>query len=152
MTAYIIRRLFMGVIIILIVSMMIFLFMRLLPGDPLVVYVSRSDMIDLSEEQMENLRIKFGLDKPMPMQYINWIAGIFQGDFGTSLYYNEDVGRLIAERMPITIYLGFLAFILSGILGISFGVICALRRATWIDTVVDCCRFTDIRHPLRTSG
>ena len=147
MTAYIIRRLFMGVIIILIVSMMIFLFMRLLPGDPLVVYVSRSDMIDLSEEQMENLRIKFGLDKPMPMQYINWIAGIFQGDFGTSLYYNEDVGRLIAERMPITIYLGFLAFILSGILGISFGVICALRRATWIDTVVTFLANTGITMP-----
>ena len=147
MTAYIIRRLFMGVIIILIVSMMIFLFMRLLPGDPLVVYVSRSDMIDLSEEQMENLRIKFGLDKPMPMQYINWIAGIFQGNFGTSLYYNEDVGRLIAERMPITIYLGFLAFILSGILGISFGVICALRRATWIDTVVTFLANTGITMP-----
>ncbi|HEJ84209.1 MAG TPA: ABC transporter permease, partial [Desulfobacteraceae bacterium] len=125
MTAYIIRRLFMGVIIILIVSMMIFLFMRLLPGDPLVVYVSRSDMTDLSGEQMDKLRQKFGLDKPMPMQYVNWVAGIFRGDLGTSLYYDEDVGRLISERLPITMYLGFLAFILSGIIGISFGVICA---------------------------
>jgi peptide/nickel transport system permease protein len=147
MTAYIIRRLFMGVIIILIVSMMIFLFMRLLPGDPLVVYVSRSDMIDLSDEQMDKLKQKFGLDKPMPMQYVNWVAGIFQGDFGRSLYYDEDVGRLISERMPITIYLGFLAFILSGILGISFGVICALRRGTWIDTVVTFLANTGITMP-----
>jgi peptide/nickel transport system permease protein len=136
MGAYIIRRLFMGVIIMLIVSIMVFLFMRLLPGDPLIVYISRSDMTDLSPEQMQRLKQKFGLDKPMPIQYVNWIAGIFHGDFGTSLYYNENVERLIAERLPITAYLGFMAFLLSGILGISFGVICAVRRGTWIDTVV----------------
>ena len=136
MGAYIIRRLFMGVIIMLIVSIMVFLFMRLLPGDPLIVYISRSDMTDLSPEQMQRLKQKFGLDKPMPVQYVNWIAGIFHGDFGTSLYYNENVERLIAERLPITAYLGFMAFLLSGILGISFGVICAVRRGTWIDTVV----------------
>ena len=136
MAAYVIRRLFMGVIIILIVSIMVFLFMRLLPGDPLIVYISRSDMTDLSPEQMQRLKQKFGLDKPMPVQYVNWIAGIFHGEFGTSLYYNENVERLIAERLPITAYLGFMAFLLSGILGISFGVICAVRRGTWIDTVV----------------
>ncbi len=136
MAAYIIRRLFMGVIIILIVSIMVFLFMRLLPGDPLIVYISRSDMTDLSPEQMASLKHKFGLDKPMPIQYVNWITGIFHGNFGTSLYYNEDVGLLIAERMPVTAYLGFLAFILSGVIGISFGVICALRRGTWIDNLV----------------
>jgi peptide/nickel transport system permease protein len=136
MTVYIIRRLFIGIIIILIVSMMIFLFMRLLPGDPLVIYISSSDMSDLSPEQMEELKKKFGLDKPMAAQYVNWVIGIFHGDFGTSLYYDEEVGHLIAERIPITAYLGFMAFILSGILGISFGVICALRRGTWIDTLV----------------
>jgi peptide/nickel transport system permease protein len=125
----------MGAIIILIVSIMIFLFMRLLPGDPLVIYISRSDMTDLSPEQFENLKRKFGLDKPMPMQYVKWISGIFHGEFGKSLHYDEDVGHLIAERMPITAYLGFLAFIASGIIGVSFGVICALRRGTWIDTL-----------------
>ena len=136
MAAYFIRRLFMGVIIILIVSIMVFLFMRLLPGDPLIVYISRSDMTDLSPEQMASLKHKFGLDKPMPIQYVNWIRGIFHGNFGTSLYYNEDVGLLISERLPVTAYLGFLAFILSGVIGISFGVICALRRGTWIDNLV----------------
>ena len=136
MTAYIIRRLFIGVITILLVTMMIFLFIRLLPGDPLIVYVNMQEMSDLSDEQMAALRHKFGLDKTIPMQYVSWITNLFRGDFGTSIYYDESVGRLIAERMPITLHLSFLAFILSGVLGISFGIICALKRGTWIDTLV----------------
>src|SRR4030066_2523864 len=55
---------------------------------------------------------------------------------GQSVYYNIDVRLLMTERLPVTLYLGVLAFIISGVLGISFGVICALKRGTWIDTVV----------------
>ena len=65
MAAYIVRRLLIGIVIILIVTVMIFLFMRLLPGDPLVIYVSQSDMSNLSPEQMAALKHKFGLDKSM---------------------------------------------------------------------------------------
>ncbi len=136
MTTYIIRRLLMGLLIVLIVTIMIFLFMRLLPGDPLEVYINQSDMSNLSPDQLQQLRQKFGLDKPMPIQYIHWISGVFRGDFGRSIYYDIQVRRLIVERLPVTIHLGFLAFILSGLLGISAGVICALKRGTWIDTVV----------------
>ncbi len=136
MTAYIIRRIFIGIVVILIVTIMIFLFIRLLPGDPLVIYINQADMQELTEEQLQELRIKFGLDKTIPMQYVGWLGGLFTGDFGLSIYYDADVGYLIGERMPITIYLGVLAFIISAIFGIGFGVICALRRGTWIDTLV----------------
>ena len=136
MTAYIIRRILMGIVVILIVTIMIFLFIRLLPGDPLIIYISQTDMQELTEEQLYELRVKFGLDKTMPLQYIDWLGGIFTGDFGLSIYYDVDVGHLISERMPITVYLGVLAFVISSVLGISFGVICALRRGTWIDTLV----------------
>jgi peptide/nickel transport system permease protein len=136
MGIYIIRRLFMGIIIIFIVTIMIFLFMRLLPGDPLTIYVNRSDMSNLTPEQMHSLQVKFGLDKSMPEQYIWWIIGIFRGDFGRSIYYDVEVSKLIAERMPVTLHLGAMSFFFSSILGITFGVICALRRGTWIDTVV----------------
>ncbi len=136
MTTYILRRLLMGLVMVLIVTIMIFLFMRLLPGDPLEVYINQSDMSNLSPDQLQQLRQKFGLDKPMPMQYIHWIYGVFRGDFGRSIYYDIQVRRLIVERLPVTIHLGFLAFLLSALLGISAGVICALRRGTWIDTVV----------------
>ena len=136
MITFIVRRLFIGVVTILIVTMMVFLFIRLLPGDPLIVYVSMEEMSEVTDEQMAALRHKFGLDKTIPMQYIRWIANIFRGDFGTSIYYDESVGRLIAERMPITLHLSSLAFIISGLFGISFGVICALKRGTWIDHIV----------------
>jgi peptide/nickel transport system permease protein len=135
-TAYIIRRILLGVLIIFLVTVMVFLFIRLLPGDPLTIYVSRTDMQELTPEQLFELRQKFGLEKTMPMQYVDWAGGLFQGDFGRSIYYDVDVGRLMAERLPVTLYLGFLAFVLSGVLGLSFGVICALKRGTWIDTVV----------------
>ena len=136
MIPYIIRRIGMGVIIIFLVTVMVFLFIRLLPGDPLTIYLNKTDMQQLTEEQIYELRVKFGLEKTLPLQYIEWMGGIFTGDFGQSIFYNADVALLIRERMPITLYLGALAFILSGVLGISFGVICALRRGTWIDTVV----------------
>jgi peptide/nickel transport system permease protein len=136
MTAYILRRIFMGVIVIFIVTVMVFLFIRLLPGDPLTIYLNKTDMQQLTEEQLYQLRVKFGLEKTLPMQYIDWMGGLFTGDFGQSIYYDIDVGLLVRERMPVTLYLGALAFIISGVLGITFGVICALKRGTWIDTVV----------------
>jgi len=135
-TAYIIRRILIGIIVILIVTIMIFLFIRLLPGDPLVIYINQADMQELTDEQLQELRVKFGLDKTIPLQYVDWLGGLFTGDFGLSIYYDADVGYLIKERMPITVYLGVLAFIISAIFGIGFGVICALRRGTWIDTAV----------------
>ncbi len=136
MTSYIIRRILIGIVVILIVTIMIFLFIRLLPGDPLVIYINQADMQEMTEEQLYDLRVKFGLDKTIPLQYVDWLGGLFTGDFGLSIYYDVDVGHLIKERMPITIYLGVLALIISGIFGIGSGVICALRRGTWIDTVV----------------
>ena len=136
MTSYIIRRVLMGIVVIFLVTVMVFLFIRLLPGDPLIIYVSRTDMQALTEEQLQELRVKFGLDKTLPIQYVEWIGGLFQGDMGQSIYYDIDVGLLIRERLPVTLYLGLLAFIISGGLGITFGVICALKRGTWIDTAV----------------
>ena len=93
-------------------------------------------MQQLTEEQLYELRVKFGLEKTLPIQYIEWAQGLFTGDFGQSIVYDIDVSLLIRERMPVTLYLGALAFIISGVLGIAFGVICALKRGTWIDTVV----------------
>jgi len=115
---------------------MVFLVMRLLPGDPLMLYVSRNEFGDLKPEQIEELRHRFGLDQTYPEQYFNWIKGIFKGDFGLSLYYELNVAILIKQRLPVTIYLGVLSLILSSIVGIAAGTICALRRGKWIDTIV----------------
>jgi peptide/nickel transport system permease protein len=135
MTAYIIRRLLQGVIVLLLVTIFIFLVMRLLPGDPLMLYLAQSEIENISPESMAILKHQYGLDRPLPMQYINWIGGVVRGNLGVSIFLKENVNTLIAERMPITIHLGILSMILSGILGITFGVVCALRRGKWIDTL-----------------
>jgi peptide/nickel transport system permease protein len=137
-TAYITRRLILGVLVLFLVTILVFLVMRLLPGDPLTLFISQSQMSSgqLTVEQMNELRHEFGLDKTLVMQYIDWIKGIFQGNLGKSIFYATEVKTLIAERMPITLYLGALAFIFSAFLGIFFGIICAVRRGSWIDSAV----------------
>jgi peptide/nickel transport system permease protein len=136
MTSFIIRRLLMGIIVILLVTLMIFLFIRFLPGDPLIMYMTGQELMDLSSEQMDALQHKFGLDKLLPLQYVSWLGNIFRGDLGLSIYHDMNVSHLIAERLPVTMALGVISFIIGNFLGICFGVICALRRGTWIDTLV----------------
>jgi peptide/nickel transport system permease protein len=136
MTAYIIRRLILGVIILLIVTLIVFFAMRLLPGDPLVIFMGQqASSGTMSEAQMEALRREYGLDKPVMVQYFNWMGGLFQGNLGTSIYYHEDVGKLLGERFPITLHLGVVAFVIANVFGIILGLLAGIRRGTWIDTI-----------------
>jgi peptide/nickel transport system permease protein len=110
--------------------------MRLTPGDPLSLYLYQTNISTLTEEQHHELEVKFGLDKPMPIQYFKWIGGVLHGDLGYSWTTNQSVAEVVKQRVPITLYLGALALIISAILGPLLGVISALRRGTWIDTVI----------------
>ena len=136
MTTYIIRRLFLGLITILLITMIVFLVMRLLPGDPLILYLSAGEMGQMTPDQIQKLKHKFGLDKSLLLQYVNWMGNALRGDFGVSIFYNESVVSLIKERIPITMYLGVAAFIIGNFFGVLFGVVCALRRGKWIDSEV----------------
>jgi peptide/nickel transport system permease protein len=135
-TSFIVRRLIQTVIILIIVSLIVFLALRLLPGDPIVMLVSQSQLQQITEEQLDKLRHDYGLDKPMLMQYFDWISGMFHGDFGKSITNTEPVTREIFKRLPITVHLGVLAFILGIIIGVPAGVICAVRRGGWLDNLV----------------
>ena len=131
MTAYIIRRLIQAVFVLIIASLLVFFVMHLLPGDPLSLYTTEI----LSPEQAELLRKEFGLDKPLMIQYIDWMSRLFRGDLGTSFIYRVPVATLLAERLLVTIHLGSLTLVLSSILGIWAGLVAALRRGKWADTV-----------------
>jgi peptide/nickel transport system permease protein len=149
MTAYIIRRLIQALVVIIIVTLLVFFIMRLLPGDPLMLYLSETQSLEtMPPEAVEKLRHEFGLDKPLILQYVNWMSGILRGDFGTSIYYRESVGTLMLERYPITLHLGVLSFIFSGILGILAGLVAALRRGKWIDTGVTVGAYLGISIPV----
>ena len=139
MTAYIIRRLVIGVIILLLVTMVVFLFVRLLPGDPLLIYMASFDIdrqTSISQENYQALLELWGLDRPIPVQYIDWLGKLFQGDLGKSIKLQEDIGTLIAQRMPRTAYIGMIGFILGTVGGIAAGIVCALRRGTWMDNTI----------------
>jgi peptide/nickel transport system permease protein len=123
-----------GIIVLIIVSLFIFSVMRLLPGDPLSLYLAQTEIEKISPENLSALRHEYGLDKSLPMQYLDWINGVLHGNLGTSIFLREKVTSLIASRLPITLHLGILAMIISGILGITFGVICGIKRGKWTDT------------------
>jgi peptide/nickel transport system permease protein len=149
MTTYIVRRLMQTLFVLIMVTLVIFFAMRLLPGDPLIIYVGQSQQFaSLSEEGLEKLRHQFGLDKPIMVQYANWVYGVVRGDFGNSIFYTQPVGRLILERYPVTIHLGLLAFILSTILGILAGLLAAIRRGKWADRVVTPLTYIGITVPV----
>jgi len=136
MTTYIIRRLILAAIVLFLVSLFVFLAMRLLPGDPVLMYMSASSVQEITEEQLNLVRHQFGLDKTLPMQYIDWITGVFRGNLGTSILNRSPVMQEILRRLPITVHLGILAFIIATIVGIPAGVLCAVRRGSWLDNLV----------------
>jgi peptide/nickel transport system permease protein len=139
MTAYIIRRLLHGLVVLVLVTILIFFAMRLLPGDPLLIYLaqqSQQQLKDLPPEVIEQLRHEYGLDRSLPVQYFNWLADILRGNLGKSYFYSQSVNTLLAQRLPVTIYIGILALIVSIIVGIAAGMLAAIRRGKWLDNIV----------------
>jgi peptide/nickel transport system permease protein len=148
MTTYIVHRLIQAVVVLIIVSLIVFAAIRLLPGDPILLFLSQEERETLTAENVKAMRHQFGLDKPLLMQYIDWVSGLFRGDFGTSLFYREDVSKLLIERLPVTLYLGLIAFVMSAVLGISAGVLSAVRRGSFLDGVVTMFANTGIGVPI----
>lgn len=136
MTNYIIRRLLQSVVVIILVSIIVFAVIRVLPGDPIYMLYGPNQVLRLTDEQIADIKHKAGLDKPMILQYVDWITDVVHGDLGQSIIYETKVSDAIAKRLPITFHLGILAFIVGLLLGASLGLISAIRRGTWLDTVV----------------
>jgi peptide/nickel transport system permease protein len=136
MTTYIIRRFVLAIIVLFLVSVFVFLAMRLLPGDPVLMYMSSQTAQEVTEEQLDLIRHQYGLDKTLPQQYIAWLGGVFRGDLGKSILNKSPVVDEILRRLPITLHIGILAFIVATIVGIPAGVLCAIRRGSWLDNLV----------------
>jgi peptide/nickel transport system permease protein len=137
MTNFIVRRLLHAIIILFLVTLIVFFVMRLLPGDPILLYVTQSaDVEALSPEMIAVLRAEFGLDKPIIIQYVTWLTNILRLDFGKSITWFVPVSKLLGERVPITLYLGVIATILGTGFGILAGTIAAIRRGKWFDKII----------------
>jgi peptide/nickel transport system permease protein len=125
-----------AVLVVLIVSLLVFLLMRLLPGDPILMYVASGDLQSISLEEIKHLKHELGMDKPLLVQYFDWLVNAIQGDLGRSILYKYDVLEEIGNRLPITLYLGLLSFAIGCIIGPLLGVVSAVRRGKWLDNFV----------------
>jgi peptide/nickel transport system permease protein len=114
----------------IIVSMLVFLTVRLIPGKVIDLMVAQRPMGGAGTTQIdvEAVRNMLGLDKPIYVQYGNWIADMFRGNFGKSLWSNQELSSEIISRMPITFELGLLAFIIAQIIAIPSGIFSAVRQ------------------------
>ncbi len=136
MTTYILRRLMHAALVILIVSLMVFLLMRLLPGDPILMYMTSGDLQSVTKEQIQQVRHELGMDKNLLLQYMNWLVNAVRGDLGKSLLYRYDVLEEIGRRLPITLYLGLISFAIGCVVGPILGIASAVRRGKWLDSLV----------------
>jgi len=136
MLTYIARRILMALFCLFIITLAVFFAMRLLPGDPIRMLVTQSTQQGFSEEQVASLRHQAGLDRPLAVQYVSWIGNVFRGELGNSILSRTPVSREIFKRVPVTLHIGLVAFVVGVVVGIPAGVVCAIRRGKFIDTVV----------------
>jgi len=136
MGTYIVRRILQMILILIIVTAVVFLMVRLLPGDPILMYLTQQDMDGFTTEQVDKMKHNLGLDRPMYVQYVAWLGDVVRGDLGDSLIQRRDVMSEIKQRLPITLHLGILAFAISIIIGIPGGIIASVRRGGWMDQAI----------------
>jgi peptide/nickel transport system permease protein len=134
MQKYILRRLALAVPTVFGVTVLIFVAMRILPGDPLqAIYGENTGIYVLSEQELANARASLGLDKPLYMQYLSWIADVARGDMGTSFWTDQSISETILRRGPITIQIAIMAIVISWLIGLPVGIIAAAWRNSLLD-------------------
>lgn len=127
MTQYIIRRLLMTIPVLLIVTFIVFMLTFLAPGDPIFLLVDVEQTQGLSEAQLDNLRHELGLDRPVIVQYGDWLFHALQGDLGMSIHGNRRVVDMLKDAFPVSMELALLAIAFALIIAIPVGIYAALK-------------------------
>ncbi|MCS7276801.1 MAG: ABC transporter permease [Dehalococcoidia bacterium] len=131
MWGYIMRRVGLLVPTLALVTVLVALLVRLLPGDAVEIIIGQ--YTPLTHGDREAVRRQLGLDKPWYEQYGEFVGGVFTGDWGTSLQSQQPIGRELARRLPVTFELGLLALLISIVVAVPVGVIAAIRQDRWLD-------------------
>lgn len=134
MLSFVAQRIVKGVIVLLAIIVLNFFLIRLAPGDPASVMAGEAGASD--QVFVQQLREKFGLDRPLPEQLLIYVEGVLRFDLGYSFRQQEPVSQLIMERLPATLLLTVSAFAISLVLGILFGTLAARFAGTWADTAI----------------
>ncbi len=130
MGKYIAKRL--GQALVVLFTVMVFLMMHMLPGDPIQIYLGET----ATPEQIAHYTKEFGFDKPLYVQYLKWITGLLHGEMGTSVTYKADVSTLLAKRIITTLSITVPAFLLSILIGVTLGVLAGTHRGKKLDSII----------------
>lgn len=153
MVRYIAHRILLYIPIILMVTGLVFLLMRVIPGDPaLLILAGASGEGSFKKEDLANLRRELGTDRPLYVQYGSWLWGLLHGDLGTSLFYGTQIKKEIGPRLPATLELAFLAGIISVVLAVPLGALSAVKQDSTLDYVARVFTFTGISIPIFVTG
>lgn len=129
MLGFLLRRLGASLLLLLLVLSFTFFFLRLIPGDPIHIFEGQR----LSLDQQQRLRQIYGLDRPLPVQYLAWISSVARGDWGASLSQQRPVSTVLGEAIPATAILGSAALAIEYALALLLGIASALRRGSAVD-------------------
>lgn len=136
MSRYVLRRLAIAVPTIFGITVLIFIAMRVLPGDPLAMIGSQGQSIRvLTDEELASARASLGLDQPLHIQYLRWLGDIARGDLGYSFWSSEPLVDQVLRRGPISAEIAILAVIISWVAGVPVGLLSAMRRNSWLDNL-----------------
>jgi peptide/nickel transport system permease protein len=144
MLLYVLRRLWEGIPVLIGISLITFILMNVVPGDPVTaMFEKRADPATIAR-----IRHELGLDRPLPVQYAHFLWGAVRGDLGDSFVTREPVTRMIARALPTTLQLTGAAVAVMLALGLSFGILAALRHNTWVDYLAAVTTLSFIAAPL----
>ena len=130
---YALQRLILAVPVLIGVSVLTFLMLHFVPGDPVAaMFIGQGGA---KAEQLEEVREQLGLNDPLPVQYANYMKGVVQGDLGRSIRTNEPVSEMISRNFPPTLQLTLASMVLAMVLGVTLGVVAAIKRGTVIDNL-----------------
>ena len=132
MQQYVLKRLALFLPTIVLVTVIVFVVMRLIPGDVCLAILSDGEA-SFTQEELADCRVELDLNKPMVIQYFDWIGGAVQGDFGDSLWFKAPVMEELAERIPVTLELTVVSMLIAVVFAVPLGIISALTPECWID-------------------
>ena len=154
MRRYVLRRLLLFIPTLFGASLLVFILLRLVPGDiaEILVYQTGSESSTVQKKQIQQIRAELGLDRPVLVQYGHWMWDALRGDFGQSYSQRRPVSAILAERFPRSMELAGLTLFLAVIWAVPLGVISAVRQNTWVDYVARIVSLSGLSFPLFVTG
>jgi peptide/nickel transport system permease protein len=146
MSKYILRRLGISILVLFGITMLIFVFINVAPGDPVSSMIDPT-LGDFSAERMAQERAKMGLDQPLPIRYVLWLKEILHGNLGYSMITKKPVAGMVGHRLWATLRLTFTALTVSVVVGISIGILSAIKQYSWMDYLATFLSFAAVSIP-----